>query len=104
MPTVLKEFNLSAYFNKIVESSVVGLRKPDPALFVLGVEALGFTPQEIVVIGDSYRKDIYPSNILGCKTVWLKNICWEEEPVVEGYEATYTTDTLENVPQIIEQL
>ena len=67
-------------------------------------KALGFTPQEIVVIGDSYRKDIYPSNTLGCKTVWLKNICWEEEPVVEGYEATYTTDTLENVPQIIEQL
>ena len=32
-----------------------------------------------MVIGDSYRKDIYPSHTLGCKTVWLKGACWEEE-------------------------
>lgn len=102
--TVLKEFNLSRYFKSIIESSVVGLRKPDPALFALGVEALGLEPQDIVVIGDSYRKDIYPSNTLGCKTIWIKNICWEEEPVIEGFEATHITDTIENVPQIIRNL
>ncbi len=103
MPTVLKEFNLSGYFKEIVESSVVGLRKPDPALFALGVEALGLKPQEIVVIGDSYRKDIYPASTLGCRTIWLKDICWEEEPVVEGNEATFITNSIEHIPQIIEQ-
>ena len=104
MPTVLKEFRLSEYFKEIVESSVVGLRKPDPALFALGVEALGLKPQEIVVIGDSYRKDIHPAGILGCRTIWLKNICWEEEPIIQGYEPTVTTDNIANVPQIIEQM
>lgn len=98
MPVVLKEFNLSEYFKTIVESSVVGLRKPDPSLFALGVEALGFEPQEIVVIGDSYRKDIYPSSTLGCKTVWLKNICWEEEAVVQGHEADAVIRTLKDLP------
>ena len=101
MPVVLKEFNLSEYFKTIVESSVVGLRKPDPALFALGVEALGFEPHEIVVIGDSYRKDIYPSSTLGCRTVWLKNVCWEEETVVQGHESDSIIRTLKELPQYI---
>ncbi len=102
MPVVLEEFNLSGYFRRIIESSVVGLRKPNPALFALGVEALGFAPDEIAVVGDSYRKDIYPASTLGCRTVWLKNICWEEEPVINGHEATYTINSLEELPYIIE--
>ena len=102
MSVVLEEFNLSRYFKEIVESSVVGLRKPDPALFALGVDALGLNPQEIVVVGDSYRKDIFPSSTLGCKTVWLKNICWEEEETVQGHETTEVIHTLEDLPHRIE--
>ena len=104
MPVVLEEFSLNGYFKEIVESSVVGLRKPDPALFALGTEALGIKPQEIVVIGDSYRKDIYPSATLGCRTVWLKKICWADEPVEPGYSPTAIIDTLGMLPQVIEKL
>lgn len=104
MPVVLKEFGLSAYFRTIVESSAVGLRKPDPALFSLGVEALGMRAEDIAVVGDSYRKDIYPSSTLGCSTVWLKNICWEEEPVIEGHGPTTTIKSLEELPQAIDAI
>ena len=104
MPVVLQEFRLAGYFNSIVESSVVGLRKPDPALFALGVKELGIDSENIVVIGDSYRKDIYPASSLGCRTVWLKNICWEEEPVVPGHEATVIIDSLAKLTDIIEQM
>lgn len=102
MPVVLKEFKLDRYFKTIVESSVVGLRKPDPALFALGIKELGLNAEEIMVIGDSYRKDIHPSSTLGCKTVWLKNICWEEEPVIEGHEPTSIIKNLKELPAIIE--
>lgn len=104
MPVVLEEFGLTKYFNSIIESSVVGLRKPDPALFHLGVKALGVETDEIVVIGDSYRKDIYPSSTLGCRTVWLKKICWEEEPIVEGHASTATIESLAQLPDIINTL
>lgn len=104
MPVVLKEFALSGYFKEIVESSVVGLRKPDPALFALGIKALELKPEEIVVIGDSYRKDIYPSATLGCNTVWLKKVCWAEESVDPGYAPTAIIDTLTHLPEIIGKL
>ena len=104
MPVVLKEFGLEKYFECIVESSVVGIRKPDPALFALGVEALDLPAEEIVVIGDSYRKDIYPSTTLGCKTVWLKNICWADEPIEEGHAPTAIIDNIEKLPAILEKI
>ena len=101
MPIVLQEFSLNNTFQEIIESSVVGLRKPDPALFALGVKALGLQPQEVIVVGDSYRKDIHPSRTLGCKAVWLKNICWEEEPIIEGAEPTAIISSLEEFPTLI---
>ena len=104
MPVVLKEFGLAGYFKSIVESSIVGIRKPDPALFALGVDALQLPAEEIVVIGDSYRKDIYPSSTLGCKTIWLKNICWEEEPIADGHAPTAIIGSIEQVTDVISAL
>jgi putative hydrolase of the HAD superfamily len=69
---VLKEFELDVYFNEWIESAVVGIRKPDPNLFMLGVKALQLLPEEVVVIGDSYEKDIMPAQSIGCRTIWLK--------------------------------
>lgn len=77
--TILKDFGLLCYFEQVVESSVVGVRKPDPAIFALGVEALGMKPDEVCVVGDSYTKDILPAHSLGCHTVWLKGIGWEPD-------------------------
>ena len=37
---VLREFGLEKFFLDIVESAVVGIRKPDPKIFTLGVESL----------------------------------------------------------------
>lgn len=104
MPVVLKEFMLENIFTTIVESSVVGIRKPDPALFELGVKALGLRAEETVVIGDSYRKDIYPAATLGCRTVWLKKVCWADEPIEKGYEPTAVADTLALLPEILENI
>ena len=71
MHTVLAEFGLDHLFKDVIESSVVGVRKPDPEIFRLGVKALGLEPQETVMIGDNYEKDIVPANSIGCHTIWL---------------------------------
>ena len=71
MHTVLAEFGLDLLFKDVIESSVVGVRKPDPEIFRLGVKALGLEPQETVMIGDNYEKDIVPAQSIGCHTIWL---------------------------------
>ena len=51
--TVLREFGFDGIFDHIIESAVVGVRKPDPRIFQLGVEALGMKADEVTVVGDS---------------------------------------------------
>lgn len=77
--TVLADFDLGKYFRKVIESAVVGVRKPDPAIFRLGVEALGLQPGEVLVVGDSLTKDILPAESIGCRTAWLKGKGWTAE-------------------------
>ena len=91
---VLREFGLEKFFLDIVESAIVGIRKPDPKIFTLGVEALNnhfssspqlggargaLTPSEILVVGDSFYKDILPAQKAGCKTAWFKGEGWTDE-------------------------
>lgn len=97
--TVLQEFKLDGIFDKIIESAVVGVRKPDPQIFTLGVEALGMRPDEVVVVGDSMDKDIIPAGKAGCHTVWFKGEGWTNDPVDEspaGKVITDLTQILEN--------
>ncbi|SEW22294.1 putative hydrolase of the HAD superfamily [Prevotella sp. khp7] len=82
--TVLREFGLEGIFGKIIESAVVGVRKPDPRIFMLGVEALRLHPDEVVVVGDSIDKDIIPAREAGCHTVWFKGEGWTSDPVDES--------------------
>ena len=74
----MKDFRLDAYFPLLIESATVGVRKPDPQIFRLGINALKIPAAHIAVIGDSYDKDIVPAAAVGCRTVWLKNIGWKE--------------------------
>ncbi len=79
--TVLSEFALDGLFRDIVESAVVGIRKPDPRIFSLGVEALKLPAAEVMVVGDSIDKDIVPARQAGCQTVWTKGLGWtDDEP------------------------
>ncbi len=76
---VLEAYGILHFFDAVVESAVVGVRKPDPAIFALGVEALDFAAEETLVVGDSFGKDIVPARAAGCKTVWFKGEGWEDK-------------------------
>ena len=93
--TVLGEFGLDGVFSQIIESAVVGVRKPDPRIFSLGVEALGQKPDEVVVVGDSIDKDIVPARQAGCHTVWFRGEGWTDDPVDESIPDRIITDLRE---------
>lgn len=76
---VLKDAGIDHYFNRIIESAVVGVRKPNPAIFALGVCALDLPASQVLVVGDTYTKDIVPAHQLGCHTLWIKGLQWEQK-------------------------
>ena len=81
---VLKDAEIDGYFKDVIESAVVGVRKPNPAIFALGVCALDLPASQVLVVGDTYGKDIIPAHKLGCHTLWIKGLQWEEKKVDES--------------------
>ena len=87
---VLRDYGIRHLFKGIIESAVVGVRKPNPALFRLGVDALELRPDEVLVVGDSLNKDIQPSEALGCHVLWLKGKGWTEKEDLLTHPNTIT--------------
>jgi putative hydrolase of the HAD superfamily len=85
--SVLRDMDVRQYFQGVIESAVVGVRKPDARIFMLGVVALGLKPEEVLVVGDSFRKDIEPSLSIGCKVAWLKGKGWTAEEDAVTHES-----------------
>jgi putative hydrolase of the HAD superfamily len=85
--SVLRDMDIRQYFQGVIESAVVGVRKPDARIFMLGVVALGLKPEEVLVVGDSFRKDIEPSLSIGCKVAWLKGKGWTAEEDAVTHES-----------------
>lgn len=77
--SVIRDMDIRQYFNGVIESAVVGVRKPDARIFTLGVVALGLPAENVLVVGDSMRKDILPAESIGCRTAWLKGKGWTPE-------------------------
>lgn len=96
---VLRDFGIRKYFRGIIESAVVGVRKPDERIFMLGVVALGLKPEEVIVVGDSLKKDIYPARRIGCKTAWIKGKGWTSDE--DSMEDSAQIPALDSLPGIL---
>ena len=65
----LEEAGLAAHLQFVIDSSVVGIAKPDPRIFELGVRAAGTTPEQTVYVGDSYFVDVVGAQRAGLGAV-----------------------------------
>ncbi|WP_257670064.1 HAD family hydrolase [Parapedobacter tibetensis] len=74
---VLSEFGIKQYFADVVESGTSNMNF-NTEIYEKGVSRLGYPPEECVAVGDSYNRDILPSKAVGCKTIWLNVMGWEE--------------------------
>jgi putative hydrolase of the HAD superfamily len=55
----------------VIDSRRAGVAKPDPRVFEMAAEALALPPIAIMMIGDSFERDIVPSKAVGMQTAWL---------------------------------
>ena len=71
--TVLcEEAGLTPLLGVILDSTRIGVGKPDPRIFELALRELRANPEEAVFVGDSYERDMMPARRLGMKTIWMK--------------------------------
>jgi len=66
---ILRKVDLLEYFDSVVTSAFVGIRKPDPGIFLYALMQFKLQPREAVIVGDSERHDVWGGAIAGMKTV-----------------------------------
>jgi HAD superfamily hydrolase (TIGR01509 family) len=60
------------YFDPIIISAAIGIRKPDPILFEMVLDQWQVNPESIVMIGDRLEADILGAQNTGIHQIWLK--------------------------------
>jgi putative hydrolase of the HAD superfamily len=98
---VCKEFEIDNLFNYLVDSAIINLWKPDPAIFQYAINLAEVSPEETIIIGDSYSRDIVPAKMLGCKTIWLENKSWETPD--DNSNADFVINSLENLYNLFKE-
>ena len=56
----------------VVDSRRVNLFKPDPAIYTFAAGRLGLAPSSIMMVGDSFERDVRPAKAVGMTTAWLR--------------------------------
>lgn len=67
----LEASGLRGYFDVVVDSTLAGVEKPDPAIFRAALEVLGVRASEALYVGDLYDVDVIGANAAGIPAVLL---------------------------------
>jgi HAD superfamily hydrolase (TIGR01509 family) len=58
-------------FELVLDSAVLGVEKPDPAIFRAALTALGVAPEEALYVGDLYEVDVAGARAAGIEAILL---------------------------------
>jgi putative hydrolase of the HAD superfamily len=74
----LSAAGLAGHFTIVLDSSVVGVEKPDPAIFALALSRLALPPEDTVYVGDVYAIDVLGARGAGIEGVLMDPLgCYE---------------------------
>ncbi len=63
--------NLEKFLDVITVSDEIGIRKPNPKLFLYTTRKMGVSPEETLYIGDRIEHDVVPAKGIGIHTVLI---------------------------------
>jgi putative hydrolase of the HAD superfamily len=69
--SILEATGLAPYLDFVLDSAVVGVEKPDPRIFRLGLERAGVPAAAAVYVGDLYSIDVLGARGAGLDAVLL---------------------------------
>lgn len=74
MEEQLGRLNLAGYFSTVLDSAVVGVEKPHPAIFQMALARVGAAPSEALFVGDTYATDIGGAQLAGLRGVLIDRV------------------------------
>jgi HAD superfamily hydrolase (TIGR01549 family) len=94
---VLADARLERYFATVVDSSRVGIFKPEPGIYQDALKKMRAVPAETAMVGDSLTKDCAPAKALGMRTVWL---CADSSRALAENEDSLADVTIQSIDEV----
>jgi putative hydrolase of the HAD superfamily len=69
---ICDELGYGPFLSTVIDSRRAGVAKPDPAIFLLAAAQLDRPASSIMMVGDSFERDMLPARSIGMKTAWLE--------------------------------
>ena len=63
--------NIGRYFDQVIISEIIGINKPDPAIFQHALDIAGAEKHESIMIGDSLEADVYGALNFGMDAIYF---------------------------------
>jgi putative hydrolase of the HAD superfamily len=103
---LLDNFDLRRWFDPILISAAVGMRKPNPRIFEMALAAWGLPPEQAAMVGDTLGADVLGAQLAGLRSVWLA--ARAEAPANAAHRQTIQPDAtiydLRDLPGALETL
>jgi len=100
---IIADTGVLPLFEVVVISAEVGLRKPNPRIFALVLNALKLCPHEVLFVGDTLYDDVLGARRVGIPVVWLahgKNPTFNKDQE----QPDFILEELAELPALLERL
>lgn len=92
----LEHANLTPYFNQIITSEKLGVKKPNPAIFAHALDVAEATKEDSIYIGDNLVVDI-----LGCQNFGIDGIYFNQEKKKHKENVAFEISCLSQIMEIL---
>jgi putative hydrolase of the HAD superfamily len=93
--------DIAHYFDLIISSAEIGMKKPSPDIFTYALQQAHVSAQECLYIGDRCDNDIIPAKKLGFTTIRVRQGLGQYQPENELFHSDYTVSQLSELLEIL---
>lgn len=96
---LLEDRGLTGFFEFVLDSHVVGVEKPDPAIFRAAVDRLGVEPDRCLYVGD-----LYPVDVVGARRAGLRALLLDPFDALTRHDDVDRIRSVGELPRYLERL
>jgi len=92
---LLKQHKLMGFFEKILISADIGIRKPHPSIFLPAIHHFAISADQALMVGDTLEMDIKGAIDVGMQTAWISRRSKpDQQSVKENYQPSIEIQSL----------
>jgi putative hydrolase of the HAD superfamily len=100
----IRALGIEHFFDCIVASGDIDIKKPDPRIFSTALNLLGCEPHEAIFVGDHPINDYAGAKAVGMTPIWLSGFMeWPEQQDLPSRSVDNLADVVDNVRSMTER-